>query len=111
MSIKIYNNKRNGSVKMNQSIAIKYAPESSTSVQNLDNVITLREIKHRQIQARRHAAFMLRQRLIGVILLIVGLLVEVITKDITVLIFLAPFYLSAIFSKKYIMNFNQKERK
>jgi uncharacterized membrane protein len=96
---------------MDKSLVAKKAFTELTSVQNLDNVITLREIKHRQIQARRHAAFMLRQRLIGVILLIVGLLVEVITKDITVLIFLAPFYLSAIFSKKYIMNFNQKERK
>ena len=93
---------------MNQSAAIKQAPESSISGQSNSNVITLKEIKHQQIQARRHAAFMLRQRLMGIGLLVIGLIVWGITKDLTVLIFLSPFYGSMLISKTYIMLCNRK---
>lgn len=90
---------------MNQSPIAKQALTAPTSVQNISNVILLREIKHQQIQARRHAAFMLRQRLSGALLLVIGLIVWGITKDLTVILFLSPIYGSMLFSKKYIMLF------
>ena len=93
---------------MNQSAAIKQAPESSISGQSNSNVITLKEIKHQQIQARRHAAFMLRQKLSGALLLVIGLIVWAITRDLTILIFLSPFYGLMILNKNYIMQFKGK---
>ena len=92
---------------MYQSTA-KQALQSPTSAQTIDNVTLLKEVKHRQIQARRCAAFMLRQKLMGVGLLATGLTMWGITKDLTVLLFLSPFYGSMIFSKKYIMLFEGK---
>ena len=93
---------------MNQSAAIKQAPESSISGQSNSNVITLKEIEHQQIQARRHAAFMLRQKLSGALLLVIGFIVWAITRDLTILIFLSPFYGLMILNKNYIMQFKGK---
>ena len=93
---------------MNQSSVAKQALESPTTVQNSNNVTSFAYIKHCQIQARRHAAFMLRQRLSGVLILVISLIVWAMTSDPSVALILFPIYSTMIISKKYVMLFNEK---
>ena len=91
---------------MNQTV-LKQSLQSSTSGQNNNNVVSLRDVKHAKIQARIKAAEILKQRLIGVLLLIVGVITTVMSHDATAFIFLTIFAIPMLFSKKCIMNFRK----
>lgn len=94
---------------MNQSAAIKQAPESSTSGESSNRVISLSSIRMHQRAVKRYRNNMIKQRLSGLGLLLVCWSVWVMTKDLTVSILIAPLGFTMIFSKKYIMKFNVKE--
>jgi len=94
---------------MNQSIAIKLVPESSTSGQSDNNIVSLSKIRMHQRAVRRHRNNMIKQRISGLGLLLICWSVWAMTKDLTVSILIAPLGGLMIFSKKYVMNFNAKE--
>lgn len=94
---------------MNQSTAIKQALESSTSGQSNNSIISLSAIRKHQRAVRRHRNAMIKQRLSGLGVLAISLIVWVMASDPTAPIFFSMFYLPMMFSKKYIMNFNIKE--
>ena len=96
---------------MNQSTALKQPLQAPIRAQNQSNVISLREIKHQQVQARIHAAQMLKQRLLGVLLLVLGIVTTAITYDATAFIFLAIFAIPMLFSKTNMMINNKKKGK
>ena len=94
---------------MNQSTAIKHAPESFTSGQSRNSIVSLSTIRMHQRAVKRYRNNMIKQRLSGLGLLLVCWSVWVMTKDLTVSILIAPLGFTMIFSKKYIMKFNVKE--
>ena len=75
---------------MNQSIAIKLVPESSTIGQSNNNVISLSKARMMQRAVKRHRNNMIKQRLSGLCLLLVCGAVWVMTMDLTVSILIAP---------------------
>lgn len=94
---------------MNQSVAIKHAPESSTSGQSYNRVISLSKIRTHQRAVRRHRINMIKQRLMGLGLLIICVVLTVLSKDITAAIIISPIAFMMIFSKQYVMLFKNKE--
>jgi hypothetical protein len=94
---------------MNQTV-LKQPLEGSTSGLIDNNVTMLREVKHAEIQARIKAANMLRQHLIGILILVIGIATALVTKELTALIMLAPFSILTFISKNYIF-INKKRGK
>ena len=78
------------------------------STQNMSNVIILDDVKESRKQAIIHSTRMRKQRLIGMMLFVISLVVLAITKDWTIIVFLSPFYGMMMFYPKYIMKFNEK---
>lgn len=87
---------------MNQT-ALKQPLEGSTRGLINNNVTMLREVKHAEIQARIKAANMLRQHLIGILILVIGITMALVTKELTALIILAPFSILTFINKDYIL--------
>jgi len=93
---------------MNQSTAIKQSTELSVSGQSNRNIISLSKVRIHQKSIQKNRINMIKQRLIGLVLLVISLIVWLMTNDLTVVVFLVPFYGTMIFSRKYIMQFNKK---
>ena len=87
---------------MNQ-VVLKQPLQGSISGKSNSNTISLEQIKHEQIQARIQAANMLRQHLIGGLILVIGIVTALMTMDLTALIILAPFSILTFVSKDYIL--------
>jgi len=83
----------------------KRAFKCQNSANNLDNVISLVDIKERQKQACRQRVNMIKQRITGMILLaiLIPLMFETDGGAATLLFGIPAVWM--IFSKKYIMNF------
>ena len=87
---------------MNQTV-LKQPLQATTSGQNNNSIVLLARIKHEQIQARIKAANMLKQHLIGGLILAIGIVTALMTMDLTALIILAPFSILTFVSKDYIL--------
>lgn len=94
---------------MNQSMVIKHAPESFTSCQNNNNVVSLSKARNRQRAVRAYRNNMKKQKLMGLGLLLICIIVTMITKDITAAIIISPMAFMMVFSKKCVMQFNLKK--
>jgi len=92
---------------MNQSTAIKQSLETPTSGQSNNSIISLSNVRMHQRAVRRHRNNMIKQRFMGLGLFLISFIVWVMASDPTVSIIFAMFYLPMMFSKKYIMNFNE----